>query len=62
MRSIDLAPTAAFLLGVPTPQHSQGIVRRDVLEERRRYKALSIIGLNDFHGQLDPTTTPNDNG
>ena len=26
VRSIDLAPTAAFLLGVPVPQHSQGQV------------------------------------
>src|SRR4029078_4000321 len=56
VRSIDLAPTAAFLLGVPTPQQSQGIVRHDVLQEAYRYKTLSIIGLNDFHGQLDSTT------
>ena len=57
VRSIDLAPTAAFLLDVPTPQHSQGVVRRDLLDKGRRYKPLSIIGLNDFHGQLDQTTT-----
>ena len=57
VRSIDLAPTAAFLLDVPAPQHSQGVVRRDLLDRGRRYRPLSIIGLNDFHGQLDPTTT-----
>ena len=33
VRSIDLAPTAAFLLGVPAPQHSQGVVRRDILDD-----------------------------
>jgi 2',3'-cyclic-nucleotide 2'-phosphodiesterase (5'-nucleotidase family) len=60
VRSIDLAPTAAFLLDIPAPQHSQGIVRRDLLDAGRRYKPLSIIGLNDFHGQLDQTTTPMD--
>ena len=60
VRSIDLAPTAAFLLDVPVPQHSQGIVRRDVLRRGGRYTPLSIVGLNDFHGQLDPTTTPID--
>ncbi|MET0762915.1 MAG: 5'-nucleotidase C-terminal domain-containing protein [Thermoleophilaceae bacterium] len=57
VRSIDLAPTAAFLLGIPAPQHSQGVVRRDLLDNGRRYKPLSIVGLNDFHGQLDQTTS-----
>jgi 2',3'-cyclic-nucleotide 2'-phosphodiesterase (5'-nucleotidase family) len=56
IRSIDLAPTAAFLLDIPSPQHSQGVVRRDLLKKGRKYTPLSIIGLNDFHGQLDPTT------
>jgi 2',3'-cyclic-nucleotide 2'-phosphodiesterase (5'-nucleotidase family) len=61
VRTIDLAPTAAFMLRVPTPQQSQGIVRRDLLKKGDDYKALSIIGLNDFHGQLDPTTRTGDN-
>jgi 2',3'-cyclic-nucleotide 2'-phosphodiesterase (5'-nucleotidase family) len=56
VRSIDLAPTAAFLLDIPTPGQSQGVVRRDLLDNGRSYRPLSIIGLNDFHGQLDPTT------
>jgi 2',3'-cyclic-nucleotide 2'-phosphodiesterase (5'-nucleotidase family) len=57
VRSIDLAPTAAFLLDVPSPGHSQGVVRRDLIDFGRKYKRVSIIGLNDFHGQLDPSTT-----
>jgi 2',3'-cyclic-nucleotide 2'-phosphodiesterase (5'-nucleotidase family) len=57
VRSIDLAPTAAFLLDIPVPEHSQGVVRRDLLDAGRRYTPLSIIGLNDFHGQLDQTTS-----
>ena len=36
-------------------------MRRDLLEDGDDYKALSIIGLNDFHGQLDPTTRTGDN-
>jgi 2',3'-cyclic-nucleotide 2'-phosphodiesterase (5'-nucleotidase family) len=56
IRSIDLAPTIAFLLGVPQPQHSQGRVRLEVLKGTNSVTPLSIIGLNDFHGQLDPTT------
>ncbi len=57
VRSIDLAPTVAFLLGVPVPQQSQGVVRRDIIDDGDRYTPISIVGLNDFHGQLEPTTT-----
>ena len=52
-RTIDLAPTLAFLLDIPEPQHSQGKVLLDVVDGGS-YKALSIVGLNDFHGQLEP--------
>ncbi len=57
VRSIDLAPTAAFLLGVPAPQHSQGVVRRDIIDDGDDFTPVNIIGLNDFHGQLDPAAT-----
>src|SRR4051794_10622052 len=56
IRSIDVAPTMAFLLGIPAPQNSQGVVRRDIIRDSDDYTPLSIIGLNDFHGQLDQTT------
>ncbi|MEZ0292839.1 MAG: 5'-nucleotidase C-terminal domain-containing protein, partial [Solirubrobacteraceae bacterium] len=57
VRSIDVAPTAAFVLGVPEPAQAQGVVRRDILKARRKYTPVPIIGLNDFHGQLEQTTT-----
>ena len=60
-RTIDLAPTLAFMLGIPEPQHSQGKVLLDVFKRGNAYKPISIIGLNDFHGQLDPTTLAADN-
>ena len=53
--SIDLAPTLAYILGVPEPQHSQGVVLTQVLKGAPSIKRVNIIGLNDFHGQLDPT-------
>ena len=56
VRSIDIAPTVAYLLGVPEPQQSQGRVLLEILRDGRRVTPLTIIGLNDFHGQLDPTT------
>jgi 2',3'-cyclic-nucleotide 2'-phosphodiesterase (5'-nucleotidase family) len=60
-RSIDLAPTLAFLLGIPEPQFSQGTVLRGVVAGGSRYTPVNIVGLNDFHGQLDPTTRAYDN-
>ena len=55
-RTIDLAPTMAYLLGVPEPQQSQGRVLREILKGGSSVQPVTIIGLTDFHGQLDPTT------
>jgi 2',3'-cyclic-nucleotide 2'-phosphodiesterase (5'-nucleotidase family) len=60
VRSIDLAPTIAFMLGVPVPQHSQGRVLLEALKNGDRYTPISVVGLTDFHGQLDAGTTPID--
>jgi len=59
-RTIDLAPTLAFILGIPEPQMSQGKVLLDVVKGARSTKPISIVALTDFHGQLDPTTLPFD--
>ena len=55
-RTIDIAPTIAYFMDIPEPQQSQGRVLLDVLKGSNGVKPISIIGLNDFHGQLDPTT------
>ena len=55
-RSIDLAPTLAYLLGVPEPQYSQGRVLLEVAAGGTSVKPISIVALNDFHGQLEPST------
>ncbi len=60
-RTIDLAPTLAYILGIPEPQYSQGRVLTDILKGGNKVKAISIVGINDFHGQLDQTTLPFDN-
>jgi 2',3'-cyclic-nucleotide 2'-phosphodiesterase (5'-nucleotidase family) len=56
LRTIDLAPTIAYLLGIPEPQQSQGVVRLDLLRGGEARTLVPVIGLTDFHGQLDPTT------
>jgi 2',3'-cyclic-nucleotide 2'-phosphodiesterase (5'-nucleotidase family) len=55
LRTIDLAPTIAYLMGIPEPQHSQGVVRLDLLKGGNARILIPVIGLTDFHGQLDPT-------
>jgi 2',3'-cyclic-nucleotide 2'-phosphodiesterase (5'-nucleotidase family) len=56
LRSIDLAPTIAYILGIPEPQHSQGIVRLDLLRGGEARTLVPVVGLTDFHGQLEQTT------
>ncbi len=55
-RTIDLAPTMAYLLRVPTPQQSQGRVLLGAIKGGPSVKPVSIVGLTDFHGQLAPTS------
>ena len=54
-QTIDLAPTLAYMLGVPEPQHSQGRVLLEILNGTSAVKPISIVGLADFHGQIDQT-------
>jgi 2',3'-cyclic-nucleotide 2'-phosphodiesterase (5'-nucleotidase family) len=56
LRTIDLAPTIAYLMGIPQPQHSQGVVRLDLLRGGEARTLVPVIGLTDFHGQLEQTT------
>jgi 2',3'-cyclic-nucleotide 2'-phosphodiesterase (5'-nucleotidase family) len=56
MRTIDLAPTIAYMMGIPQPQHAQGRVRLDLLRGGDARKLVPLIHLTDFHGQLEPTT------
>ena len=43
------------MMGIPEPQHSQGIVRLDLLREGEGRTLVPVIGLTDFHGQLEQT-------
>jgi 2',3'-cyclic-nucleotide 2'-phosphodiesterase (5'-nucleotidase family) len=55
MRAIDVAPTIAYILRIPVPQQSQGVVRLDILRGGKGRTLIPVIGLTDFHGQLEPT-------
>jgi 2',3'-cyclic-nucleotide 2'-phosphodiesterase (5'-nucleotidase family) len=56
LRTIDLAPTIAYLMGIPEPQQSQGLVRLDLLRGGEARTLVPVIGLTDFHGQLEQTS------
>jgi 2',3'-cyclic-nucleotide 2'-phosphodiesterase (5'-nucleotidase family) len=53
IRAIDIAPTAAFLLGVPGPQNARGNILTGITT-RPSLKTWTIFDVSDFHGQLVP--------
>jgi hypothetical protein len=52
VRSVDVAPTLAFLMGIPAPQTVQGRILYQILEGGSRYFDAHLLGINDFHGNL----------
>lgn len=60
IRTIDLAPTIAYILDIPEPQQSQGIVRLDLLRGGEARTLVPLAGFTDYHGQLEPTTATYD--
>ena len=52
IRAIDVAPTLAFLMGIPGPQTAQGRILFELLEGGSRYFDAHLLGINDFHGNL----------
>ncbi len=54
VRAIDLAPTLAFLLGIPGPQNARGRILYDLLAQPGRFKEVTILDISDYHGQLVP--------
>ncbi|MBI3243279.1 MAG: alkaline phosphatase family protein [Chloroflexi bacterium] len=54
VRAIDLAPTIAFLMGIPGPQNARGKILYDVLPRSDHWKEVTILDISDYHGQLVP--------
>lgn len=53
IRAIDIAPTAAFLLGVPGPQNARGKILTSITTQPA-LKTWTILDISDYHGQLIP--------
>jgi 2',3'-cyclic-nucleotide 2'-phosphodiesterase (5'-nucleotidase family)/predicted AlkP superfamily phosphohydrolase/phosphomutase len=61
MRAVDVAPTLAFLLGIPGPQNARGRIRYDILPQPGSLKEVTILDISDYHGQLVPLAEAADN-
>jgi 2',3'-cyclic-nucleotide 2'-phosphodiesterase (5'-nucleotidase family) len=61
IRMIDLAPTLAFLMGVPGPQNARGRIMYELTQGPGRYKEITVLDISDYHGQLVPLTESADN-
>lgn len=54
IRAVDVAPTVAFLLGIPGPANARGKILYEIFPSPGRWKEGTILYLSDFHGQLTP--------
>jgi hypothetical protein len=54
VRAIDLAPTIAFLMGIPGPQNSRGRILYQLTPGGGRFKEVTLLDISDYHGQLVP--------
>ena len=54
VRAIDLAPTMAFLMGIPGPQNARGNILFDILKGGDKLREITLLDISDYHGQLTP--------
>ena len=56
VRAIDVAPTIAFLMGIPGPQNARGQILYDIFQNSADWHEFTLLNLSDYHGQLTPLT------
>jgi 2',3'-cyclic-nucleotide 2'-phosphodiesterase (5'-nucleotidase family)/predicted AlkP superfamily phosphohydrolase/phosphomutase len=61
VRAVDLAPTLAFLMGIPGPQNARGKILYNLTPTPGQYKEITILDISDYHGQLVPLAEAADN-
>jgi 2',3'-cyclic-nucleotide 2'-phosphodiesterase (5'-nucleotidase family)/predicted AlkP superfamily phosphohydrolase/phosphomutase len=61
VRAIDVAPSLAFLMGIPGPQNARGKILYQLVQSPGRYKEITVLDISDYHGQLIPLSETADN-
>jgi len=61
IRAIDVAPTIAFLMGIPGPQNARGKILFGLTTGAGRLKEVTLLQISDYHGQLVPLSEAADN-
>lgn len=54
VRAIDVAPTAAYLLGTPGPANASGSILYDALAHGDALSEITILNFSDYHAQFAP--------
>jgi 2',3'-cyclic-nucleotide 2'-phosphodiesterase (5'-nucleotidase family) len=54
VRAIDVAPTLAFVMGIPAPQNARGRILYDIVTKTDDLRELTILQVSDWHGQIPP--------
>lgn len=52
VEAIDVAPTAAYLLGIPGPTSASGSILYDALANGDDLREISLISISDYHAQF----------
>ena len=60
VRAIDVAPTVAFLLGIPGPANASGAILYDALADGENLSELTIVSFSDYHAQFAPLSASPD--
>jgi 2',3'-cyclic-nucleotide 2'-phosphodiesterase (5'-nucleotidase family) len=60
VRAVDLAPTLAFLMGIPGPQNARGKILYNIVTKTGDLRELSILHVSDWHGQIVPLLEASD--
>ena len=60
VRAIDIAPTAAYMLGIPGPSQATGSILYDALADGEHLSELTLVSISDFHAQFAPLSASPD--
>jgi 2',3'-cyclic-nucleotide 2'-phosphodiesterase (5'-nucleotidase family) len=61
VRAIDVAPTLAYLMGIPGPQNARGKILFKILKQGDDLREITVLNISDWHAQLTPLSEAADN-